>query len=219
MMFCHTSWCSDTSSTRHPKKSSSDLSSKKQKNHQHHSISDDFIADALKQMSLEERDNLYHEIHGVAGVVDETPDFVEQSLHELQNELVKQLNCPKSKSFFPISVKAFQMAQSMSPDFVNNPKFRLRFVRAERFDAPKAAVRMLRYFEMKRKLFGESKLCKEITFEDLDEDDVEGLMKGHLQIGAERDRSGRAILFGFPSHQQDFKSPESFVSQSVQNNQ
>ena len=47
------------------------------------------------------------------------------------------------------------------------------FLRAERFDAPKAAIRLVNHFEGKLVLFGEDKLVKRITLDDLEEEDIE----------------------------------------------
>jgi hypothetical protein len=33
-----------------------------------------YTADALQNMSLQDRDQLYHEVHGVEEVIDETPE-------------------------------------------------------------------------------------------------------------------------------------------------
>jgi hypothetical protein len=170
--------------------------------------SDTLIANALKQMSLKERERVIHEMHGVADVVDEEPGFMAQCLQELLEELVNL----KSNSNLPSA--AINLAELTDPGFVNNPKFLLKFLRADRNDPRKAAGRMIRYFDWKLSLFGESKLCKDITFDDLDEDDVKTLKQGYLQILPSRDRAGREIRF-YVTKNQRYKSPESLVSRNV----
>jgi hypothetical protein len=165
--------------------------------------SDALIANALRSLSLEERDKLYNDIHGVADTIDETPELVAQSLLELQEELVELRS--------HISSEAFDLAQSKDPDFVHNRQFQLRFLRADCFDSKMAAARMIQYFEVKQRLFGENKLCKEITYDDLNDDDRQALRKGYIQVLPERDRAGRAILVAFPARHV-WKDPEIFVS-------
>ena len=52
--------------------------------------SDYYIAEALKSMSLQERDVVYHEVHGVADMVQESPAFLQESFARLKRELSKQ---------------------------------------------------------------------------------------------------------------------------------
>ena len=69
------------------------------------------------------------------------------------------------------------------------------FLRAESFDARKAAKRMVKYFESKQLLFGKDKLVKRITYADLDADDKGALLSGGAQILRSKDQSGRTIFF------------------------
>eukprot|EP00526_Cylindrotheca_closterium_P026840 CAMPEP_0113629714 /NCGR_PEP_ID=MMETSP0017_2-20120614/15428_1 /TAXON_ID=2856 /ORGANISM="Cylindrotheca closterium" /LENGTH=51 /DNA_ID=CAMNT_0000540129 /DNA_START=15 /DNA_END=167 /DNA_ORIENTATION=+ /assembly_acc=CAM_ASM_000147 len=46
------------------------------------------------------------------------------------------------------------------------------FLRGNRYDTKAAANQMLKFFETKQDLFGTEKLTKDITIEDLDEDDI-----------------------------------------------
>ena len=63
-------------------------------------------------------------------------------------------------------------ARIMGVRYVENQAFPLRFLRAERFDAQKAAVRLVRNFQMKLDLFGKELLVKEITQQDLNPQDL-----------------------------------------------
>jgi hypothetical protein len=172
---------------------------------------DAYIANALKRMSLQERDVVYHEVHGVADVIDEEPAFVEKSFRQFQEELFKFKSDPYMAS------QAINLAESRSPDFVHNPKNCLRFLRAERFNPKRAAARMIRFFDLKMVLFGASKLCKDITLEDFSLSDLEDFRKGFVQILPWRDRTGRPVVILFPSHQ-DYKSTESLVRSTCYRN-
>jgi len=83
----------------------------------------------------------------------------------------------------------------MDSSYVLNPKLRLRFLRADRFDAPLAAVRFTKFFDKKLHLFGPDLLVREITQDDLNEEDMEALYGGMALDLPFRDRAGRLILF------------------------
>jgi hypothetical protein len=173
---------------------------------------DVLIADALKNLALQDRERVYHEIHGVADAIDEQPEFVANCLHEMQGQLEKLKLETSSQS------KATQPAELGEEEFVNNQEFRLGFLRSENFHAGRAAARMMRFFDWKRQLFGESKLCQEITLEDLEPEDTTLLRKGYFQVLPERDRAGRRVdvLFVQEANREYAASPESLVRTSTQ---
>jgi hypothetical protein len=72
------------------------------------------------------------------------------------------------------------------------------FLRSVSYDALEAARKMVDFFESKMQLFGEEKLAKKITLEDLDEDDMEALKTGSVRYLHRKDQSRRSILFVHP---------------------
>ena len=70
------------------------------------------------------------------------------------------------------------------------------FLRADRYDPREAAERMIRFLDLKKELFGTQKLVKEITLDDFDEDDMETLRSGYMQVPPYKDMAGRTILVG-----------------------
>jgi hypothetical protein len=94
----------------------------------------------------------------------------------------------------------YNRALFLAPRHVKDKKLRLMFLRAEYFDAANAAQRMIRYFEKKRELWGDSKLGKTITLDDFDEDDIACLKTGSLQYSDASDRAGRPIIFLFQKY-------------------
>ena len=67
-----------------------------------------------------------------------------------------------------------------------------------RWDPKAAAEQFLKILEMKKHLFGMENVVKEITLDDLDEDDKENLLGGSLKILPCTDRSGRKIILELP---------------------
>jgi hypothetical protein len=91
-------------------------------------------------------------------------------------------------------VVAYCLAESQSPHYVQRDSFRLKFLRAKQFDAKEAGIAMLRHVSIKRELFGDAKLAKDITLKDLNKDDMACLGNGHFQILPVHDPAGRYIL-------------------------
>jgi hypothetical protein len=144
------------------------------------------IASDLNTMQLKEREDVLQDIHGVADVVNEDPEFVDPTLIELDTWLAKKRNNNKAK--------AYNIAAAQSPEFVERKSFRLMFLRSNRFKAKAAAVQMLKHFEVKLVMFGAEKLCKDIQLEDLSSEDLLCLDKLHMQFLANRDPAGRLVL-------------------------
>lgn len=163
------------------------------------------LANALGTMSIQERERAYFDVHGVSETVDETPELIEKSLLELKHELwnIAQKD-PMGRAGLKVSLSkvteetAFRLAYQNDASYVTHPSFCLRFLRTEMFHIGKTARRMVLHFDLKQRLFGQAKLCKDITTNDLDSDDLKALKAGCMQILPRRDSSGRAILVSIP---------------------
>jgi hypothetical protein len=143
------------------------------------------FATEMNALSLQERNRVLEDIHGVAKLSEEDPKFIDTCMELLEGEIRK------------ISYKlAYERALFLSPRHVLCREFRIMFLRAERFDIVLAAKRITVYFEHKLQLFGETKLVKDIALEDLTDQDREALLTGSFQsIG--KDQAGRTVLFNY----------------------
>eukprot|EP00980_Cylindrotheca_fusiformis_P000126 scaffold22_cov93-Cylindrotheca_fusiformis.AAC.4 len=130
---------------------------------------DSLIAQALKRMSMKERETAYHELHGVDEATIETSEFLENCLEAVGIE-IDTMKLSHHKGL------AYNLAEVISSDYVHAPELRLKFLRSERFDARKSADRLIRFFDCKLQLFGPEKLCKDITLDDLDAEDMVRVM-------------------------------------------
>ena len=167
---------------------------------------DSLVASALTSLTLEEREGVYLEQHGVTEDLKEDPNMVSQRLEELQVHL------QKLKQKRHVATTAFELAEATNPGYCQDRTFHLRFLRTENFKSKSAAARMMRFFELKRYLFGDDKLSKTITLKDLTDDDVHALKQGFFQLLPSRDSAGRVVSIMFPQ-QQHYKTPESLVGQ------
>ena len=144
---------------------------------------DKLLAEELNQMNLEERELMYEEIHGVEKNIEETPELLQAKIEELGQEILK------------IEDKAaYDQAERQCPEYVNSPKMRLMFLRAEYFDAPAAATRMVKFYQHKFELFGSDALARPLRLSDMDDDDIACMKKGTVQMLPVRDRAGRLVF-------------------------
>ena len=140
------------------------------------------MAKDISQLSSKELGVAYEDIHGVSQVVEETPQMVIEKLQQMEQAL-RAIN----------NKTAYDQAETMDYQYVNDPKFRLMFLRAECFDSQKAAVRLVNFMEGKLEYFGPQCLARPIFLSDLDHDDLQTLRAGPLQLLPIRDRAGRAV--------------------------
>ena len=144
---------------------------------------DALVARDMNELSLVEREEILNDIHGVSEIKEESPSQIEQKLKELNAEIG-----------LITSKDAYLQALGMSEAYVKDRNFRLKFLRADSFNVKNAANRMVRFFEQKMQIFGNTLLAKDITLADLDPTDLGVLRNGHLELLSERDRSGRQIF-------------------------
>lgn len=114
--------------------------------------------------------------------LEETPELIEESLMVLQT----------NTDLLP-DKRAYNIAERLDPKYVRDRDFRLAFIRCDKFDCQKAALRIVRHFQMKLELFGENKLAMDITQDDLDKDDMDALYSGVGRLLNAFDSGGRII--------------------------
>ena len=147
-------------------------------------VSESVLAKELTELSISERNLALSDIHGVSDVIDETPMMLSQAFQDLDIELSKIKKCP-----------AYDRAVFFCPRYVNSRDFKVKFLRADRFDPKAAAQRIVNHFELKLKLFGYDKLARDITFEDLSEQGRADVLCGGVWVlNKGYDQAGRKII-------------------------
>eukprot|EP00980_Cylindrotheca_fusiformis_P015328 scaffold4282_cov112-Cylindrotheca_fusiformis.AAC.11 len=144
---------------------------------------DRMVAQAMLELSAEEREKALEEIHGVVEVDEEDPDFMASCLDEMDNCLA----ATKSGT-------AYELAEQMNYDYVSNNRFRTMFLRSTRYEPQDAAEKLIGFLDYKRELFGVENLVHDITLDDLSPDDRALMEVGYVQFGKTHDRNGRPIL-------------------------
>ena len=142
---------------------------------------DALLNSEMNNLSLDDRNKVYLDIHGVSNDQIESDEMIEERCGMLDKEIAK------------IEDKdAYVLAHSLDRNHVLN--LRLRFLRSTLFDPKLAAVKMVKFFDVKRDLFGDSKLTKNITQDDLSKNDLEFLHNGYHQFLPVRDSAGRGVF-------------------------
>jgi hypothetical protein len=153
-------------------------------------MSDDVLAKETCRLSLEEREEVLDDLHGITEIHEEASELIAGALTALEDEINQ------------ISKKtAYEQALSASPGYVHDPKLRLQFLRADKFDHKRAAKRLVSFFEAKMELFGPEKVGRDIKLKDLSADDRDVLENGAMQALPGRDNAGRAVFFQYLAHQ------------------
>jgi hypothetical protein len=153
---------------------------------------------------MQQRDAVLQDIHGVADIIDETPELISSCLGRMEKEIQNLLlqfhnnninnNSGSGNAATGSPVPAIHpyetalLQDGRRRQSTSTWEFRLSFLRAEQFQPQKAAERLLRYYEEKQRLFPSVLLARAITISDLDEEAVQHLECGRMQLLPERDR-------------------------------
>lgn len=142
---------------------------------------DEMLCKELNELSFKDRTVIQEELHCVkVPKVAETPEFLGTSLEQLK----KEINAvPLEKK------KAYEDALVADSKYVQSKAFQLKFLRAEKFNVQKAAVRLIRCLELLFQYYGPTALQRPLLFSDLTKKELEHLRTGCFQILPSRDRA------------------------------
>ena len=161
------------------------------------------ISEGLMGVSLKEREEAIQDIHGVYETKQEDHSLLLSCCNELDYHLSQKMQ----------RTKALQMARSYNNGAYVRSLY-LMFLRCDDFNPSKAANRLEQHFEIKRELFLNACLVRDITLDDFHKDDMSCLKLGAYQVLPTRDRAGRPILVCC-FFAQKYKEPANLVSALV----
>ena len=141
---------------------------------------DALLAKELNDLSFENRTAILDEIHCVdCHTLEETPKLIQSSLLHLQEEIAA----------LPLMDKeAYQESIAADTQYFLQQDLQLKFLRAERFNAKSAAVRLTKNAQKLKKYFGQFALHRPLYFSDLGKRERQFLRLGCYQILPSRDR-------------------------------
>ena len=157
---------------------------------------------------------LLQEIHGVAEYAPEeyTAEKLKRSLHLLSEALASIKDKPAYDKAQEIASNNIDSDKEKFTTFVNDDKFRLKFLRAEQFNAQKAAERMVKNLNLLERYLGIVGLSRPICISDLDIEGLQIIKAGAFQLLPFRDRTGRRIAVRIGPLGIDFIKNEKSVS-------
>ncbi len=144
---------------------------------------DKILSDELEKLTFDEREQIAFDVHGLSHHRQEDPTDVDTKLAELEHEIRKIRNR-----------KDYEKAKYLNNDFVSHRGFRLLFLRCDEFDTQVAAQRIVKHFEIKREMFGDKCLARELRMSDLNEADMVALRSGIFHVLPTRDVAGRTVV-------------------------
>ncbi len=175
---------------------------------------DSLLSRALFQLSINERNAMEEEIHGVRCLApEETPQLLQSSLHALSMVLA-------SDEIIPVDQKLdYLQSQQLPSTYINSDEFRLRFLRLTLFDVVKAAKKMVRFIKIAVFFFGGAVLERPVRLQDLSKKEVQLLRIGNHQLMPFRDRSGRRIIAMINPLYFNAEETANFTEPSLENKQ
>jgi len=154
---------------------------------------DDFLSRELLKLSLQDRNAINEEIHGVRCLaLLETPLLLETGLKEFE-EALQRIPLSK-KAAYELCRKRCLADSEYRTYAIHDDEFRLRFLRCELFDATKAATRYSNYLDFVHEMWGPIALQRPIRMSDFTTSEMKFFRKGYFQILPFRDQSGRRVF-------------------------
>jgi hypothetical protein len=166
-------------------------------------IMDRLLARELQRLSLEDREKLNEEIHGVQCLgMPETPKLITEKLTEMEEALDHhnqhagtRVGGNGDRDAATANINAYKEALSLGSQYVHDPDLRAMFLRAEFWDAQRAAVRFVSFLQLIREFLGPGALVhKPWTLDVFTKPELKQFKKGAMQLLPGRDRFGRRVM-------------------------
>ena len=146
------------------------------------------LSSELNKLSFQERTEALDDLHCVGNDLEESPELVQELLAEFDRTVQQK---QQQQQHDP----TYQEIAERHKAYIEDRSFRLKFLRANSHNVGKAATQMFHFLRNKAKYFGNDCIGREITFDDLNEEDRELLLSGTYHIQKDRDQSGRVIMY------------------------
>ena len=119
----------------------------------------DFLEREIRQLSLKNQYHINRDVNDMNTLASSEPvELSSMGLKALDDEL----------GIIDNGRRCLRIAEKMGSKIIKEREFRLKFARAERFDAVKAATRIENYLKILRKNFGDESLKRPVQLTDLD---------------------------------------------------
>ena len=142
-----------------------------------------YLTAEFNKLSVDEQVKALEDIYSAGSELKENPVLIDQLLSEFELQV--------ERGNYPI----YDLALNQDRSYVEDPAFRLKFLRANLHDVKASVQQMISFLREKAEYFGADKVARDITLDDLTPDELKLLLSGfhHIQDGT--DRHGRPIVF------------------------
>jgi hypothetical protein len=149
---------------------------------------DTMLARELQDLSYYDRNIIQEEIHGVTSMAPSpSPQQIDEALHQLQVE-VDRIPSPHRRGY--------EVAVALRSHYVLHDRdFRIKFLRADLFNARAAAGRFTKQLDLLLDFFGVQALLRPLRLDDLSKAERDYMKLGNNQVLPSRDRAGRLVVF------------------------
>lgn len=144
---------------------------------------DTLLAKELNQLSFEDREKVYEDLHGVGKIENYGGQRLNDALQQMQVEIDKLEHKP-----------GYDRALSVNSRYIFDRRLRTVFLYAVKLDPFKAALRMERFLQYSSHCFGSQALLRPIRYSDLSPNAVAMMKEGSGLLLPVRDTSGRRVL-------------------------
>ena len=122
---------------------------------------------------------------------DDIDDVTDDILNQLRQELGKI-----AESSATVATSSFHKAMEQNSSYVFSPFFLRRMLRSDNLDIKATVKRILLHFEVKEQIFGPDLLGRDVTIDDMTEDDINALKSGGFYFGlGPCDHAKRQVFF------------------------
>lgn len=144
---------------------------------------EDFLASEMQRLSVMERSKALDDLHCVGEDLKETPEMAKESLAQFDQVVQDEKN------------PYYEMAAAQNRAYVEDPTFRLKFLRANLHNVHRSVRQMYNFLRYKGTYFGNDKIARDITLDDLDEEDKKLMLSGLFHVQDGRDQTGRVVVY------------------------
>ena len=146
---------------------------------------EELLTSEFHQLSVQEQSRALNDLYHAGSMLKEDPVMIDNLLAEFEHEV--------EQGRYPIYEQALKQDRS----YVEDPAFRLKFLRANMHDVKKAVNQMINFLSHKAKYFGNNKIAADITLDDLTPEELQLMLSGIYHIQDETDKNGRLIVYRF----------------------
>lgn len=157
---------------------------------------EEYLASEFNKLSFQERAKALEDVHCVAPLgssslaqtdleplppEEQDPEHLNKLFNEFEDLVQKENN------------ELYNMAALQNPEYLRDPVIRLMFLRANFYNPAAAVKQLMGFLKYKAEYFGKDTLGRDITIDDMNQEDIRMMHSGMFHIQGKKDKSGRVV--------------------------